>query len=78
MDFQDQREAAIGLEVRREGDPCFDLQTIMAGGNLHLFHARHVEIGQYVCIEFGQHFRVLAVHTDDANLARPVCESCHI
>jgi len=78
VDFQDHREAAIGLEVRRERDPGFDLPAVMAGGNLHLFHARHLQIGQHIGVELGQHFGILAVHADSADLGWPVGEARHI
>ena len=61
MNFQDQREAAIRLEVWRQGDPGFDFKTVMTGGDLDLFNRGHVQIRKNVRVEVRQDTVVAAV-----------------
>ena len=75
MDFEDQREASVSLEVRRQGDPGLDLAAVSAGGDLDLLHLRHVEIGQDVFVQRGAHRTILAVHADGCDFRRAVGEA---
>ena len=67
VNLQQQREAAIGFEVRRPRDPGLDGLAVVAGLDLDLLDGGQVQMRQYIGIE-GRQGTGLGPRSGDRNI----------